>query len=92
MSGRIVVGRHIGTIGTTVRVLLGLAFLVFGALGHSTVTTSRRMIGIDFAHLDLNGAALAVGLIALPAVTIGSSGCARAASSLALTKPAQWRR
>ena len=64
------VQRHIGTIGTTVRVLLGLAFLVFGALGHSTVTASRRMIGIDLAHLDLNGAALAVGLIAMPAVTI----------------------
>ena len=70
MSGRIAVKRQIGTIGTTVPVLLGLVFLVFGAFGHSTVTSSGRIIGIDFAHLDLNGAALAVGLIGLPAVTV----------------------
>ena len=70
MSDRIVIQRHIGTIGTTVRVLMGLAFLVFGALGHSTATTSGRMVGIDFAHLGLNGPALAVGLIGLPALTV----------------------
>ena len=70
MSGRIAVKRHIGTIGTTVRVLLGLAFLVFGALGQSVASASGRTIGVDFAHLRLNGAAIAVGVIALPALTV----------------------
>ena len=68
--GQIVIQRHIGTIGTTVRVVVGLAFLVFGALGHTRATASGRMVGIDFAHLELNGAALAVGLIGLPALTV----------------------
>lgn len=69
-SRRIVVRRNIGRTGTTARVLIGLALLVFGAFGHSTATASGRMIGIDFAHLEFNGAALAVGLIGLPAVTV----------------------
>lgn len=69
-AGPTIAGRHIGTIGTTVRVLIGLALLVFGALGQSRATSSGRVIGLDFAHLEINGAALAVGLVALPALTL----------------------
>lgn len=69
-TGGNVARRQIGTIGVTSRVVVGLAFLVFGAFGHSTAAASGRMIGIDFGHLQINGAALAVGLIGLPALTV----------------------
>jgi hypothetical protein len=69
-SGRVEVRRHIGKVGTTARLLVGIAFSVFGAFGQSTATASGRLVGIDFAHLNINGAALAIGLIGLPAVTV----------------------
>ena len=69
--GRVASGRQIGPVGTAVHVVVGLAFLVFGAFGHASATSSGRLIVIDFVqHFGFNVAALAVGLIALPAITV----------------------
>ena len=62
--------RRIGAVGTAVRVLLGLAFLVFGAFGHATTTTSGLLVAVDLEHFNLNVAALVVGLVLLPALTV----------------------
>src|SRR5215469_10039730 len=62
--------RHIGPVGTGARVLLGLAFIVSGAFGHATTTASGLLVAVDLAHFNLNVAALVVGLLVLPALTV----------------------
>lgn len=70
-AGRISAQRQIGTIGTAVRVVVGVAFIVFGAFGHTRSTSSGLFVGVDLVqHFNLNFAALAVGLVGFPALTV----------------------
>jgi hypothetical protein len=53
-------GRQIGVIGTTVRIVLGVVLLSFGALGGRFVLVAWR------PQLHLETASLAIGLVVLP--------------------------
>jgi hypothetical protein len=67
----LVAERHIGTLGTAVRVVVGLAFTIYGAFGHASTTAKGLLVEVDFVpRFELNVAALAVGLLLLPAITL----------------------
>ena len=59
-------GRRIGPIGTTSRVVLGVPFIVFGALG------GRFTLINGHPHVKFEVASLALGLVALPVVLTAS--------------------
>lgn len=53
------------------RIVVGSAFLIVGAFGHASATSSGLLVEIDFVpRFELNLAALAAGLLLFPALTV----------------------
>jgi hypothetical protein len=56
--------RHIGPIGTTARIVIGSAFVIFGVLGGKFVFAGGR------PEIDVQWLALLIGLVAFPAILL----------------------
>lgn len=83
--------RHIGTVGTAVRIVVGSAFLIFGAFGHASTTSSGLLVEVDFVpRFELNFAALVVGLVVFPALTFAYQWLRARRTEYRLNKTGPW--